>query len=156
MDRIQERNIELERQATQDRFSVEVAAEIKPQEMHVIVKGLTAYNASKANGDMPQYLMITVRDQEQNVVGGLVGASYLGWVQVQAVWLDDSLRGQGYGKDLMRKVEEEALRRACPRIFLETLSFQALGFYEKLGYTIVSRLDGFPPGGTRYALTKML
>jgi hypothetical protein len=41
-------------------------------------------------------------------------------------------------------------------VFLETLSFQALPFYEKLGYTVFSRLDDFPPGGARYALTKSL
>jgi ribosomal protein S18 acetylase RimI-like enzyme len=56
----------------------------------------------------------------------------------------------------MRHAEEEALRRKCPRVFLETLSFQALPFYEKLGYTVASRIADFPPGGARYALTKTL
>lgn len=41
-------------------------------------------------------------------------------------------------------------------MFLETLSFQALPFYEKLGYQVVGRIANFPPGGARYALTRML
>ena len=90
------------------------------------------------------------------IQGGLVGATYLGWLVVQAVSLDDSLRGQGLGRQIMKMAEDEAVRRGCPRVFLETLSFQALPFYEKLGYVVHSELDGFPIGGTRYALTKML
>lgn len=34
-------------------------------------------------------------------------------------------------------------------------SFQALAFYEKRGYQIVTRLPDFPPGGCRDALTQL-
>jgi GNAT superfamily N-acetyltransferase len=140
----------------QDEFLIETQTDIKPADVNVIVKALTEFNASKANGEIPCYLMITVRDWEQNVVGGLVGATYLGWLQIQAVWVSEVLRGKGYGSRLMQRAEDEARERHCPRVFLETLSFQALPFYEKIGYKIVSQIADFPPGGTRYALTKML
>lgn len=137
-------------------YVVSVESEPKGSDMTAIVKGLSEFNASKAGGEMPQYLLITVRNTEGSVVGGLLGASYLGWLQVQAVWLPNELRGRGYGSALMEKAEKEALRRGCPRVFLETLSFQALSFYEKRGYAIFSRLPDFPTGGARYALTKTL
>jgi GNAT superfamily N-acetyltransferase len=140
----------------QDGFVIELQEKMNPADAGVIVKGLTEYNASKADGDVPNHLVLTVRDQEGKVVGGMFGATYLGWLQIQAVWLSDALRGRGYGTELMRLAEQEALRRNCPRVFLETLSFQALPFYEKLGYTIASRIADFPPGGARYALTKIL
>jgi hypothetical protein len=56
----------------------------------------------------------------------------------------------------MALAEEEALRRGCAKAFVETLSFQALPFYEKCGYEVFSCLADFPPGGARYALTKNL
>ncbi|MHB1282723.1 MAG: GNAT family N-acetyltransferase [Metallibacterium scheffleri] len=124
--------------------------------MSVVVKGLTEFNSQQSGGDAPNYLLVTVRDNQGTVVGGLLGATYLGWLQVQAVWLPETLRGLDYGTKLMAVAEQEALRRGCPRVFLETLSFQALPFYEKLGYTVFSRLPDFPVGGTRYALTKNL
>lgn len=124
--------------------------------MGAVINGLTQYNAAHADGDVPNYLVISVRDDDGEIAGGLVGATYLGWLTVQAVWIADALRGGGHGRALMRAAEEEALRRGCPRVFLETLSFQALPFYEKLGYEVHSALQGFPPGGTRYALTKSL
>ena len=137
-------------------YVVTVESEPKPGDMSAVVKGLTEFNASKAGGDRPNYLLITVRDTDGSVVGGLFGATYLGWLQVQAVWLPEELRGKGYGSALMDAAESEAIRRGCPRIFLETLSFQALSFYEKRGYSVFSRLPDFPPGGARYALTKLL
>ena len=135
-----------------------IALESKPQagDMSIVVKGLTEFNSQQAGGDMPNYLLATVRDDQGTVVGGLLGATYLGWLQIQAVWLPDTLRGRDYGTELMSLAEQEALRRGCPRVFLETLSFQALPFYEKLGYTVFSRLPDFPIGGARYALTKTL
>jgi ribosomal protein S18 acetylase RimI-like enzyme len=139
-----------------DEFLIEVQNDVKPADVNTIVKGLTEFNASQADGDTPKYLVIAVRDREQNVVGGLVGATYLGWLQIQAVWMSEALRGQGYGTRLMRQAEAVGHKRGCPRVFLETLSFQALPFYEKLGYQVVSRIADFPPGGARYALTKML
>jgi ribosomal protein S18 acetylase RimI-like enzyme len=140
----------------QEPFRIDVQTDVKPADVNTIVKALTEFNASQAGGDTPHYLVITVRDGAQNVVGGLVGATYLGWLQIQAVWMAEALRGLGYGTRLMRQAEDEAHARQCPRVFLETLSFQALPFYEKLGYRVVSRIDDFPPGGGRYALTKML
>lgn len=140
----------------QDEYVIEVPADLKPSDMNVIVKGLSEFNAAQANGEMPRYLLITVRDKDQNIVGGLVGATYLGWLQVSAVWTSDALRGKGYGTRLIHRAEAEAIERQCPRVFLETLSFQALPFYEKLGYKVVNEIADFPPGGARYALTKML
>lgn len=140
----------------QQDLTIAIEAAPTPDDMHVVVKGLMAYNATHADGDTPRYFLITVRGQDRQVVGGLMGAVYLGWTQVNAVWMPDALRGQGIGTRLMALAEQVAHERGCPRIFLETLSFQALPFYEKLGYQVVSRIDGFPPGGTRYALTKIL
>lgn len=140
----------------QENFLIEVQEDVKPADMNVIVKALGEFNASKSGGEMPHYLTITVRDAAQEIVGGLVGATYLGWLQVHAVWIGDALRGKRYGTRLMEAAEKEALRRGCPRVFLETFDFQALGFYEKLGYAVVNRIADFPPGGARYALTKTL
>ena len=125
-------------------------------DMGAVMHQLAAYNASKSDGEMPNYLFIAARDESGAIQGGLVGGTYLGWLSVQALTLDQRLRGQGHGAALLKMAEEEAVRRGCPRVFLETLSFQSLPFYEKHGYRVHSRLDGFPPGGTRYALTKML
>lgn len=139
-------------------MTYKLALETQPAESDIVavVQGLTAFNAAHADGDTPDYLLATVRDAGGAMVGGLFGATYLGWLNVQALWLPDELRGKGHGRALMALAEEEAVRRGCARAFLETFSFQALPFYERHGYKVFSRLVDFPPGGARYALTKEL
>lgn len=135
-----------------------IALEEKPEpgDIQALVKGLTEFNAAQSGGDTPNYLLVTVRDGDGALAGGLLGATYLGWLQIQVVWLDEATRGHGHGCQLMALAEQEARRRGFFNCFVETLSFQALAFYEKCGYTVFSRLADFPPGGARYALTKKL
>ncbi|KFC69695.1 N-acetyltransferase [Massilia sp. LC238] len=133
-----------------------IAVEESPdyRDSNLIVQGLIDFHAAHTGGDTPRDLVITVRDETDRIVGGLVGDTYVSWLQVHALWVDESARNCGIGRAILIKAEEEGLRRGCKRVFLETLSFQALAFYQKLGYVVQHRLEGFPPGGARYALTK--
>ena len=137
-------------------YSIALEADPKASDMNIVIKGLGEFNRRETGGATPEYLLATVRNDQGAVVGGLLGATYLGWLQIHSVWLPDELRGRKYGTELMAIAEGEALRRGCTRVLLETYSFQALSFYEKRGYTVVTRLPDFPPGGARYALTKDL
>lgn len=134
-----------------------IAVEESPdyRDSNVIVQGLIDFNAGHTGGETPRDLVVTVRDEADRIVGGLVGDTYVGWLQVHALWVDEPARKRGIGRAILVKAEEEGLRRGCQRVFLETLSFQALAFYQKLGYVVQHRLEGFPPGGARYALTKV-
>jgi len=136
--------------------SITIEAAPQSNDITAIINGLAEFNREHTGGAIPEYLLATVRNGQGTVVGGLFGATYLGWLQVQVVWLPDALRGHKLGTQLMALAENEALQRGCTHVFLETYSFQALPFYEKCGYTIHSRIPDFPVGGARYALTKNL
>jgi hypothetical protein len=41
-------------------------------------------------------------------------------------------------------------------VWLDTYSFQARGFYERLGYTVFGTINDYPPGHSRFFLTKTL
>jgi ribosomal protein S18 acetylase RimI-like enzyme len=137
-------------------YSLNIEAEPKASDMNAITLGLLSFNSLHTGGSAPQYLVITVRDITQAIVGGLVGVIYLGWLHIHALWMQEELRGQGYGNSLLEKAEQEATRRGCANACLETLSFQALSFYEKRGYIIFGELPDFPVGGKKYFLSKSL
>lgn len=102
-------------------------------------------------------VVITVAHPGTNhILGGLWGSTAYGYLHVDMLVLPESLRGRGIGTDLMRKAENEALRRGCHGAYLETFDFQARGFYEKLGYTLFGQLENTPPGHTRYFMSKVL
>jgi len=75
------------------------------------------------------------------ILVGLAGATYCGWLFVKYLWVSDTLRRQGVGRELMGQAEGRARERGCHSTWLDTFSFQARGFYEKLGYEEFGRLD---------------
>ena len=79
------------------------------------------------------------------LLGGLNGRTGRGWLYVELLALPMDAHGQGLGRRLMAMAEAEAVRRGCQGAFLNTIAFQAPGFYEKLGYREFGRLvDGNP------------
>jgi ribosomal protein S18 acetylase RimI-like enzyme len=137
-------------------FSIAVEADPDYRDANIVNQGLIDFNARHTGGETPRELLVTLRDRQGKVMGGLSGDTWLGWLQVHALWVAEELREQGLGRTLILAAEREAIGRGCTQAFLETLSFQALDFYRKLGYEVLSCLDGFPPGGARYALRKTL
>ena len=96
------------------------------------------------------------RDDENNILGGLTGKTFWNWLHVEYLWVSESERGRNIGSELMLAAETEAVARGCLGSTLDTFSFQALGFYEKLGYTIVGNLSGYSGKYERYYLQKKL
>jgi GNAT superfamily N-acetyltransferase len=118
-----------------------------------ILAGIVDYNDVHAGLSGHRVLAVLVKD-EGKVLGGLWGATGWEWLFVHLFWLPESLRGVGLGRDLMRRAEAEAVNRGCRSVWLDTFSFQARGFYEKLGYRLFGTLDGYPPGHQRFFLQK--
>ena len=87
-------------------------------------------------------LAIFVTDPESGkIVGGIYGGSYLGQLSIERVFLPESLRRYRLGSRLLAMAEEEARRRGCSRITLNTLEIQARGFYLKQGFETAATLD---------------
>jgi GNAT superfamily N-acetyltransferase len=124
-------------------------------DVDVLAYGLEAYNEGRWPQHPPwQPLAIFLRDEAQ-IVAGLSGQTYCGWLFVEHLWVSDRLRGRGVGRDLMVRAEVLARERGCHSAWLDTFSFQARGFYEKLGYEEFGRLD-YPPAYHRHFMRKVL
>ena len=72
------------------------------------------------------------------------------------LWVREDQRGQGYGRRLVEQAEAEARRRGARHAYLDTFSFQAPGFYEKLGYEQFGQLPEFPDQHRSYFYAKDL
>lgn len=122
----------------------------------VIGKILDYNNNSQKQEDVAYPLAILIRDANSEIVGGLLGETHWGWLFISHLWVAQSLRGQGYGREIMLKAEQEAKKRNCGHAWLDTFSFQALGFYERLGYQIFGVLEDYPQEHKRYFLHKQI
>lgn len=120
---------------------------------HHILKALNRFKPGE-----PGYrkLYILARDKDKRVVGGLNGEMYLGWLFIENLALDPRAQDQGLGSQLLKAAEDEAYKRRCFAVYLDTFSFQGLPFYQKHGYKVFGELKDCPQGHSRFFLYKRL
>jgi ribosomal protein S18 acetylase RimI-like enzyme len=123
----------------------------------VIEGGLARYNAEHAGDSDSRPLAVLVSDPDTgSVIGGILGRTSLGLAFVDLVFLPGEVRGRSVGRTMMREAEDEARRRRCRAVVLYTISFQAPGFYERLGYRRFGEIACDPPGTSRIFFVKEL
>ena len=120
-----------------------------------IIKGLIAFNTSAVGKGRYKSLTITLRLGKE-IVGGLAGYTWMGWFFIELLWIADKYRGKGHGTSLMKKAEDEARKRGACNAYVSLFTFQALGFYKRLGYRQFGRLKDYPAGYDCVWLTKAL
>jgi GNAT superfamily N-acetyltransferase len=143
------------RTATSD-VTIRSVDAIAPEDRDAIVDGLLGYNADNGARWAGRELSVVAREESGSIVGGLLGETNLDWLFVAALWVAEGHRRHGTGSALLAEAEEEARRRGCVGVYLDTYSFQARPFYERLGYQLFGTLPDCPPGATKYYLYKRL
>lgn len=108
------------------------------QDMQVIWDGLYHHNQEHVSAEGDSTFAVFLREKEGVVLGGIIAKVGRGWLHIINLWLEPSLRDQGYGSRLMTVAEVEGRQRGCHSAYLDTFSFRALSFYEKLGYEILA------------------
>src|SRR4029450_10584634 len=126
-------------------------------EREAIPKSLVAYNDSRAGPSGFKAIALLLQDQDTGEkVGGLWASSFYDWLDIELLFVPDPHRGGGFGSELIRQAETIATARDCIGVWVDTFGFQALGFYQKLGYEIFGTLDDHPRGSRRCFLRKLL
>ena len=122
----------------------------------VVSDHLDAYNIAITG--FPEYSPVNLflRDAGDEVMGGLLAAVWGGVLFIRILWVSEALRGRGFGRCLMEMAERRAVERGCRHIFVDTFSFQAPGFYEKLGYQIYAKAEDWPLGHAHHFFRKDL
>src|SRR5262245_1737555 len=134
-----------------------VEEEPRLEEIAALDDRLYRYNASATGHHDGRWLAIFVRGETGAVVAGLHGWTWGGTGFIRTLWVQEDLRRRGLGARLVARAEREALRRGCRVMHLDTHSYQAPGFYRRLGYEEIGTLPGWPDSGsTRVFFRKAL
>lgn len=97
-----------------------------------------------------------LKDDNGNVRGGILAEVCWNWLEIHIFMIDEDIRKSGFGTKLLVEMEKIAREKECDFIKLDTLSFQALGFYEKNGYEVFGSLDNVGRDYKHYYLKKDL
>ncbi len=109
-------------------------------DIDVLQKGINQFN-NKQLGESPKEFCIYLRDDSNVIQGGLFAVSFSESIHIVLMWLDENLRGKGYGSELIKAAELEGIKRGCSYSFVDTFSFQAEGFYQKHGYQPIGTIN---------------
>ena len=122
-----------------------------------ILDGLARSNRAHVREPGLRNLVVLIKHPTTGrLLGGLWGRTSWDWLLIELLYVARAWRGAGWGKRLVRAAEEEAIRRQCRSVWVDLYSFQAPGFYERLGYRVFGALDDYPAGHRRFFLQRKL
>lgn len=119
-----------------------------PKDYRVLSKGMLLHHAKQGHQRTSEVINIFLKDKRKKVFGGVIVTVLWNGMEINSLWVDESLRGQGYGQKLMSTAEIEGRKRGCTIAYTNTFSWQATDFYRKLGYKPYGKLENFPPGNS--------
>jgi len=139
---------------------ISVEREPAAEDAAALSQGIVAFNKASVP-DLEEVaeevrFFVLAKDQDGTLQGGIRAVCYWNTLHVELVWLDVTARGSGVGAQLMQACEDYARQHNCEKSFVETTSWQAKPFYEKLGYTLMATLPDRPKGHASHYLSKSL
>lgn len=138
---------------------LQLTKEYQESDIQFIINQIDSYNLSQApTAQEPpsEAINLILKDQEGQILGGILGRIYRFALYVHVLWISEQLRGQGHGSRLLEEIESNARAKGCKLIHLDTWNFQAPDFYKKHGFEIFGTLEGFPEGTKRIFLRKLI
>lgn len=125
-------------------------------EIEFVNNALEKFNNMHVGPDNHLLLNIVEYDENQNVIAGILGGTYWGWLHIDILWVDENFRSKKIGSQLLIAAENEAKKRGCHSVHVDTMSWQAPEFYKKHGYELISELDNIPNGYKKFHFIKRL
>ncbi|NND90789.1 MAG: GNAT family N-acetyltransferase [Granulosicoccus sp.] len=105
-------------------------------------------------------VVLSARDGQQSLIGGLTGSTSYGWLLIKTLWVDSPSRRCGIGSALLLAAEERAVQMGCHAAWLDTSNPQAMQFYQRHGFLTFGSLANepgqFPASHQRWFMKKSI
>ncbi|MBL4912495.1 GNAT family N-acetyltransferase [Shewanella schlegeliana] len=135
-------------------MNIDVLHDENPAIFDALVDGVRQHNLAHMGPEKSKPLAVVAYDDTGKLIAGVAGCTIYDNFLINVVWVDESVRGTGLGRKLMQQAEIEAKQRDCTMAQVDTLSFQAPLFYQKLGFEIIGTVPCTARSPERYFLLK--
>ncbi len=112
----------------------------KAHEIDFLTQKINEESASKGKA---YPFAILARGESGEVIAGCNGSVIFGSISTDQLWVHSAYRGKGIGAKLMDQVHNFGRENGCKLAAVTTMSFQAPGFYIKLGYKVDFSREGY-------------
>ncbi len=135
-----------------------ITLELNPSstDIQVLGDGIIEYAREVTQHRPMEFFACFIRDNHNKILGGCNGSTLYGCLYVDQLWVSQTLRTQGYGRQLIEKALEFGIAKGCSFAAVNTMDWEALEFYQKLGFEIEFQRTGFDHHSTFYFLRKSL
>lgn len=137
-------------------YPISYDANPKFEDIQRLNDGIMEQAKKKKGMKQLDFFAFLMRDEDGNIVGGCAGDNMYGGLFVGQLWVQEQLRGMGYGTKLMHSAEALARKSGCNFMAVNTFDWEALGFYKKLGFYVEFERKGFDKNSIFYFLRKEL
>lgn len=127
-----------------------------PDDIQVLGDNIMTHAQQQKGQDPLEFFAFFIRDEGNKIIGGCNGCTLYGSLYIDQLWVADLLRNQGYGTQLIKAAEQFGNEHQCTFATVNTMDWEALGFYQKLGFEIEFVRHGFKHDSRFYFLRKAL
>ena len=123
----------------------EVTFEPSAADTNQLAQGLGCYTVSEVGDDGFRPVEIFIRDEDV-LFADVSGLLNWNWLQISLLGVDEKIRKEGLGSELIDRSETVARDEGCTHAHVSAFSFQTSRFCESQGYERFSNFDNYPPG----------
>lgn len=116
--------------------NIEYMDEITDELIEILEVGLTKYEIKQGIDVNYKAFALILMDDNKEVIGVLSALHSYSSIFIEDIWVDSRYQRQGYGKQLIQKLEDLFKGQGFYNINLITSKFQAPEFYKKCGFTL--------------------
>lgn len=125
-------------------------------DVQILIHGITDYAKQQRGFDALDFFAFFIRDENNTIVGGCSGGTLYGGLHIDSLWVSDVIRNKGWGRRLVNAALTYGKEKNCNFATVNTMDWEALGFYQKLGFRIEFKRMGFHKNSIFYFLRKEL
>ncbi|WP_133127888.1 GNAT family N-acetyltransferase [Legionella nagasakiensis] len=125
-----------------------------PDEVQILTNGIKAYAKQQRGFESLDFFACFIRDADNSILGGCSGGTLYGGLHIDNLWVSEQIRHQGWGIKLMQAALKYGQEKSCAFATVNTMDWEALGFYQKLGFKLEFERHGFQKNSVFYFLRK--
>ncbi|MDR3623641.1 MAG: GNAT family N-acetyltransferase [Chlamydiales bacterium] len=137
-------------------YFIDFQIDPSPIYQSILFNGINA-NALKVKAQKPVLSFgFFIKDSSGTPIAGITSIIYYGCLHIDMLWVNETYRKHGLGSLLIQKCEKFAKDKSCTFATVDTMDWEALPFYQKLGFIIEFVQEGFVNNSIKYLLRKPL
>jgi ribosomal protein S18 acetylase RimI-like enzyme len=125
-----------------------------PEEEAILLEGIIEAATAKGMSRIKSFALFI--KEASKILAGAKGASLYGCLYIDLLWVAPAFQHKGLGSQLMHACEKLGRERECTFVLVTTMEWEALPFYQKLGYKIEYTREGYENNTKMYVLRKNL